>query len=300
MMDYVLPYVDGSDPVWREQYRQMFSSCKMDESRYRSFGTLRYAFRSVAKNMPFIDRIVLIVSTESQVPAWVNRDTVRIVTHDEFMPENHLPTFSSSAIESDMWRIDGLSDCFVYGNDDFFVLRPLTRGDFFLGDVPRLNFSESDFHARNIFRWCCRNGMDMVADVMGVERTDQWILIKPHHCMKGIVTAHMKELGRRCEKLIEPTITVMRHRSNVTGYIYHYQEYYSGNYAPFKACYRYVQIKNDFGQVESMLKDPETDVLCINDAGELNKVYYYSACNMLQDTLDRLFPDECKYENKGG
>ena len=33
--------------------------------------------------------------------------------------EKHRPTFNSSAIESDMWRINGLSERFLYGNDDF-------------------------------------------------------------------------------------------------------------------------------------------------------------------------------------
>ena len=128
-MNYVLPFVDCDDPVWREQYRSAFTfaDClkQMDKSRFRPFSTLKYAFRSVAMNMPFIDKIVLIVSTESQVPEWVNREMVRVITHDEFMPKHHLPTFNSSAIESDMWRIDGLSDRFVYGNDDFFAMNPM-------------------------------------------------------------------------------------------------------------------------------------------------------------------------------
>lgn len=295
-MDYVLPFVDGNDPVWREQYRQINGNYPMEMSRFRPFDTLKYAFRSVAENMPFIDRIVLIVSTDSQVPAWVNREHVKIITHDQFMPKEHLPTFSSSAIESDMWRINGLSDRFVYGNDDFFALRPMEEGDFFDGDLPRLIFDESDFHSMNVFRISCRNGMDMAADAAGHERTDRWILIKPQHCMKGILTRHMKEVGRICGDKIDKTVTIRRHQWNVTGYIYHYYAYYLGEYAEFKKTYSYIQIGNDYKAATDLIDHPQADLLCINDAGALDAEHYDAACKALAASFERLFPRSCRYE----
>lgn len=295
-MDYVLPYVDCTDPVWRRQYRETMNTETMDASRFRPFGTLRYAFRSVAKNMPFIDRIVLIVSTESQVPAWVNRAAVKVITHEEFMPAGHRPTFNSSAIESDMWRISGMSDLFVYGNDDFFALRPMRADDFFDGYLPRLQFEESDFHIQNLFRRCCKNGMDMVADAVGSPRTDFFTLLKPQHCMKGISNIHMKEVGRLCEDQIEKTITVMRHRWNVTGYIYHYYAYYTGEYAPAYPSYTYVRIANNFEQVTKLIDEPQTDMLCINDAGDLDAEHYDAAVAAIANSFDRLFPERCQYE----
>lgn len=299
MMDYVLPFVDCEDPVWIEQYKGLMNTkyClkQMERSRFRPFGTLRYAFRSVAKNLPFIDRIVLIVSTESQVPAWVNRENVRIVTHEEFIPAKYLPTFNSSAIESFMWRIDGLSDLFLYGNDDFFVLKPLSEADFFDGDLPRLKFEQSDYNIRNMFRICCRNGMDMAADAAGCARTDKNILLKPQHCIKGIETASMKEVGRKCFEKIGDTITTMRHWDNITGYLYHYYAYYLGKYAPFDATYEYIRISNNYGAV---LKEYGADMLCINDAGELDNEHYAEASRALVEWFDKKFPETCKYEKE--
>ena len=268
----------------------------MDASRFRPFGTLRYAFRSVAKNMPFIDRIVLIVSTESQVPVWVNRAAVKVITHEEFMPAGHRPTFNSSAIESDMWRISGMSDLFVYGNDDFFALRPMRADDFFDGYLPRLQFEESDFHIQNLFRRCCKNGMDMVADAVGSPRTDFFTLLKPQHCMKGISDIHMKEVGQLCSDQIERTITVTRHRWNVTGYIYHYYAYYTGEYAPADPSYTYIRISNDYEKVKQLIDDPQADMLCINDAGDLDAAHYDAACAAVIHSFDRLFPERCQYE----
>lgn len=296
MIDYVFPYVNCSDSVWRHQYRQTFGTMRMDESRYRPFGTLRYVFRSVEKNLPFVDRVVMIVSTESQVPDWVNRDKVRIVTHDEFMPEKHRPTFSSSAIESDMWRIGGLSDRFLYANDDLFTLHPLTEDDFFCDGFPRLSFAESDYHHKNVYRISCRNGMDMVADALGADRNDQWTLLKPQHCTKGILTSHMKEVGRLCEGMIEQTITPMRHQTNVTGFIYNYYAYYTCEYAPFDLNYKFITITNSVSNAIREIGNVDTDILCMNDSGELSRERYGDACLMLKDGFERLFPERCSYE----
>ena len=293
-MDYVFPYVDCEDPVWREQYRRANNFIRMDESRFRPFGTLKYVFRGIAKNMPFIDRVVLIVSTESQVPEWINRDKVRIITHDEFMPAEHLPTFNSSTIESDMWRIDGLSERFIYGNDDFFALKPLLEYQFFCGDIPLLRFEYSDYHVKNLFRRCCRKGMDMVADALGVERTDPYVLIKPQHCMKGMTVKHMKEVGRLCGSKIDATVTMQRHQRNVTGYIYHYYAYYTGEYEPFRTDYKYIRITNDYEEVLDCIKTDR--ILCINDAGHLDAEHYPEACEALRNSFEKLFPERCMYE----
>lgn len=296
MMDYVLPYVDGSDPVWREQYWSRYGRLAFDESRYRSFNTLKYAFRGISANMPFIDRIVLIVSTESQVPEWVNRENVRIVTHDEFIPSEYLPTFSSSAIESFLWRLDGLSERFIYGNDDFFALNPLTEDDFWDGDLPRLTFGESDYHYRNTFRRNCRNGMDMIADALGVERTDPWILLKPQHCQKGIRVQHMKEVGRLCGDKIPATITPLRHPWNVTGYIYNYFAYYSNEFRPFRATYEYQRINSAWDDTCELIESLDYSIICINDAGDLPAEEYEEAVKGLCRSFDKVLPERGRFE----
>lgn len=295
-MDYVFPYVDCTDPVWREQYRRANNCISMDESRFRPFGTLRYVFRGIAKNMPFIDRVVLIVSSESQVPEWINRDKVRIVTHDEFMPAEHLPTFSSSAIESDMWRIDGLSEHFIYGNDDLFALKPLKADDFFCNGKPRLDFASSDYHVKNLYRKCCRRGMDMIADAVGCPRTDPYVLLKPQHCMKGIRLDHMQMVGRLCGHQIDKTVTIQRHPWNVTGYIYHYYAYYTDDYEPFDKDFKYIRITNDYREIIDLLKDPDVSILCINDAGQLSADHYGEASEALIIRFEALFPERCIYE----
>ena len=53
------------------------------------------------------------------------------MTHEEiFADQSHLPTFSSAAIEANLHRIKGLSDKFLYLNDDIFLGEPVWPNDF--------------------------------------------------------------------------------------------------------------------------------------------------------------------------
>src|SRR5690606_24066147 len=54
----------------------------------------------------------------------------------DFIPEPYLPTFNACTIELNMHRIEGLSDRFVYFNDDCFVINHLAEEDFFRDGLP--------------------------------------------------------------------------------------------------------------------------------------------------------------------
>lgn len=49
------------------------------------------------------------------------------------------PSFNARAIEGAMWRIPGLSEHFIYSNDDFFVNAPLTISDLYENERPVLH-----------------------------------------------------------------------------------------------------------------------------------------------------------------
>ena len=66
---------------------------------------LRYSVRSIEKYAPWVRHIYIL--TNGQKPNWINPNNskISIVTHqDVFENKNHLPTFSSTAIEINMHR----------------------------------------------------------------------------------------------------------------------------------------------------------------------------------------------------
>ncbi|XP_076153324.1 N-acetylglucosamine-1-phosphotransferase subunits alpha/beta-like [Alosa pseudoharengus] len=109
---------------------------KQDEdvsaSRFEDNEELRYSLRSVEKHAPWVRHIFIV--TNGQIPSWLNLDNPRIsvVTHqDIFQNQSHLPTFSSPSIETHLHRIPGLSQKFIYLNDDVMFGKDVWPDDFY-------------------------------------------------------------------------------------------------------------------------------------------------------------------------
>ena len=144
-IDIVYTWVDGNDinwltekKFWLERYRNIPQVAK-DSSRFIEHEELRFSLRSVMRNIPWIRKIFIL--TNGQIPYWLNRNhpKIEIVTHSAVLPAESLPTFNSEAIETGLWNITGLSEYFIYANDDYFFNRPLRPSFFFtLQGKPRI------------------------------------------------------------------------------------------------------------------------------------------------------------------
>lgn len=137
-IDFVVTWVDGADPEWKKE-KAMWKAAKDTDSapvRYRDWNLMRYWFRGVEKFAPWVNKIHFI--TWGHIPNWLNKDNpkLNIVYHEDFIPNECLPTFNSNAIELGMHLIEGLSEHFVYFNDDMFLLKEVKKTDFFKDGYP--------------------------------------------------------------------------------------------------------------------------------------------------------------------
>ncbi|WP_229738537.1 Stealth CR1 domain-containing protein [Parapedobacter pyrenivorans] len=138
-IDLVYLWVDGNDPKWQAKKRA-FTGVVSDDSetnnkgRYVSNDELRYALRSAEKHAPWIRRIFIV--TDDQRPDWLDADhpRIQVVDHKEIMPDTALPCFNSTVIEYFLYRIPGLSERFLFANDDMFFNADLRPGFFFSDD----------------------------------------------------------------------------------------------------------------------------------------------------------------------
>lgn len=142
-IDFVVTWVDGSDSVWlseKEKYKNEGGiKTEVDANgkcRYREWDNFRYWFRAVEKYAPWVRNIYLV--TCGHVPEWINAAApkLKIVHHENFIPKRYLPTFNCNPIELNLHRIEGLSEYFVYFNDDVFLTRSVQPEDFFKGGEP--------------------------------------------------------------------------------------------------------------------------------------------------------------------
>ena len=161
-IDFVVSWVDGSDPTWvakKNEYLTDSQKIDANNSRYRDYGLLKNWFDRVWRYAPWVNNVYLI--TDNQAPNWAIEDS-RIITldHEDFIPKQYLPTFNSSVIEMNLWRIDELNEHFVYFNDDMFVAQPVSREDFFTPEgLPVLNGSLRPIIAREMFSKIVFNNM---------------------------------------------------------------------------------------------------------------------------------------------
>lgn len=150
-IDVVIAWVDGNDPVHRAS-RLAYTENKLDnvrddvagETRYRQVGEINYCIASINKFAPWVRSIHIITDNQNpHVETFLEKIfpegfiPVHIVDHKEVFRgyEKYLPTFNSRAIEAVAWRIKGLSEHYLYFNDDFLLTRPVQPEEFFDGDT---------------------------------------------------------------------------------------------------------------------------------------------------------------------
>jgi hypothetical protein len=139
-IDLVYTYVNGDSA--HEEKRRLFLdtaaatvsgiTTKEAHTRFLNVGEIRYSVRSALRAMPWIRRIFIV--TDAQTPPvdqhLIKAGRIRIVDHRDIIPARYLPTFNAVTIESFLHRIDGLSEIFLYNNDDFFHFAPVQQSEF--------------------------------------------------------------------------------------------------------------------------------------------------------------------------
>lgn len=120
--------------------------------RWEQSDEIYFCLTSIHNHAPWVRRIWILVEEEgpdlSGLPQAL-REKIHIARHAEVFAgyTDVLPTFNSLAIESMMWRIDGLAERFLYFNDDVFLTSPVEPVDVFVGNRPVLRGEWVDYSA---------------------------------------------------------------------------------------------------------------------------------------------------------
>jgi hypothetical protein len=142
-IDIVIAWVDGNDPKLKNKRRQFMNqsepSSALQDTRFASNDEIYFCIASILKFVPYCGKIYVV--TDQQTPQWLDqfeqqnlceKGRIRIVDHTELFRGHEfvLPTFNSLSIETMLWNIQGISDYFIYLNDDFFFNQPSDQQDF--------------------------------------------------------------------------------------------------------------------------------------------------------------------------
>ncbi|CAA6811496.1 MAG: Stealth protein CR1, conserved region 1 [uncultured Sulfurovum sp.] len=331
-IDFVVTWVDGNDLKWQENFytHQKVSGDKRI-SRFRDWDNLQYLFRSFEEFTPWVNKIYFV--TYGHVPKWLNihHEKLVIVKHEDYMDKNNLPVFNSHPIEINMHRIEGLSEKFVYFNDDTFILSPLKEETFFKQDLPvnvallglmsnsfkdntlSNNLSIINKHTKSskykiilkdFSKWLYKGYGFKLFRTMVLLPTSKFTGFKSYHQPQPFLKNTFIELWEKEEKLLtKVSKSKFRTNSEINQYLFRHWQFITGKFYPdsVKNAYKKRKFKNirtqeDAKMVAKHILSGKFEMYCVNDALTDNTNDFDVSKSIINNALESLLPNKSSFE----
>lgn len=329
-IDFVITWVDGNDPAWREE-RDHYAEVEhraIDNSnvRYRDWETLMYWFRGVEKFAPWVNRVFFV--TWGHVPAWLdtNNPKLQIVKHEDFIPAEYLPTYNSNVIEFYFHKIKGLSEHFVYFNDDMLILDDLTPAMFFRNGLPcdtggmrssnhkgmfgasiylAITLINEHFNKRKVirkhpFKWFNFSyPYYIICNLLFLFISGDFFPgFIAHHIPYGYLKETYDDVWAHCEKDLKRT-SANRFRSygDIAFWLIRYWQLASGKFHPYNIIKngRYYAIdERTLSEITDCIRGQKARLLCLNDYEETKN--YEEAKSKILDAFNSILPEKSSFE----
>jgi hypothetical protein len=278
-IDVVYTWVDGADPEWRLRRERAAAETRdipfhpgaTADARFADREELRYSLRSLEYFAPWVRNIYLV--TDDQVPAWLDTDhpRIRLVDHrDIFTDPSNLPTFNSNAIISSLHHIEGLSEHYLFMNDDVFLGRWVTPDRFFtpsgLAKVSPANNRRPFAHAHvgeephlNL----THNMRELLRERFGIT-ISRAVRHTPHPQLRSVLE-EIESTFR--DRFAQTWSHRFRHHDDIVAdQLFHYYAQLTGRAVAIPLRYEYIDLKlGERAQLDALLKRRDRDVFCVND-----------------------------------
>lgn len=327
-IDFVITWVDMNDPEWQREFNKYCnrgnnSKNGTSKARFRDYGFLRYWFRGVEKYAPWVRKIHFISS--GQVPDWldVNNPKINLVHHKDFIPLQFIPTFNSVVIERYLHRIPGLSEHFVYFNDDFYIINKVEKERFFRNGLPcdiavfEYNPSWSQWYKRiknniriinrhfdkeNVMmkwhdKWFDRSYGTKARWNYILKFYNKFITLRTPHNAQPYLKSTFEEVWAAAEKeLTETSSNRFRALSDYTPELFRTWQICRGNFEPYNT-YKDTKIFPLMirpKQAAQAIRQQSYSLICLNDNVHIRN--YDAVMENLRDAFQLVFPDKSDFE----
>lgn len=291
----VYTWVDGNDLEYQKLVNK-YSEKPLDlnPERYRDlFDLMKYSLRSVEKFAPWINHIY-IFTCRPQKPDWLNIDhpKISVVHHDEVFDEQDVPTFNYNVIESYIHKIPGLSDDFIYLNDDFLFGNEVHPQDFYTQDGKVL--IHGTLFGENL-GWRIYNKKN---DIVGLGLIEHSPLLIRKEWWQGMQDAHPELIEEiKSHKFREGT-DVMTYKLYRWYTLKHQSKYCRPIKLPeLLKIHSFHKITNNLKKQKrafKWLEKKQPKFYCLNDDQGENPNQKVVA--IVQEFLHRMYPDKSGYE----
>lgn len=296
-VDIVYTWVDGADPAWQSRKNAHATDeaprhrSAVHAARYTSRDELRYSMRSVALYAGWVRRIFIV--TDGQTPPWLDQShpMVEIIDHRQiFRDATVLPVFNSHAIESQLHHIPGLSDRYIYLNDDVFFGRKVEPELFFHGNSHAHFFPSPDLLDADPPRpddlpaiSAAKRSREIIEAKFGVT-----VRQKIQHGAHAQLRAVSQEMERALPEVFASVASSrFRHLEDVSvaSFLHHYWASCTGHATPSAVDYRYQDVgrADTARRLDAILRE-RPQVFCLNDVDTDP-----DCATMLPDDLARFF-----------
>lgn len=324
-IDLIVPWVNGGDPDWQRE-KARFSGAGGDQRiiRYRDWGLMKYWFRGVEKFLPWVRKIHFVTWGHLPEKLYTENPKLHIIRHSEYIPAKYLPTFSANVIEMNFFRIEELSECFIYANDDMFFLRPLEERFFFRNDLP------VDAAIQNVLQFTRSDGIDGMVknDLLSLNlhfkkheaiaaNKRKWfspvygagmlknLYLHPFGNFTGFIDTHLpyaylkstfREVYDTCTEKLEETFShKIRTQEDVNQWLCRYWQFASGKFSPGKPNRgRFLVIGKDDAEIERIVSTGAVPMICLSDDEET--IDFEKEKQFLTDCFERLLPEKSSFE----
>lgn len=326
-IDFVVIWVDGNDPEWRREYAKYKPGAKAEQNdtrdiRFRDWGNLKYWFRGVEKFAPWVRTVHFV--TCGHYPSWLNMNAPKLnfVKHPDYIPWQYLPVFNCNPIEVNLHRIQGLSEQFVYFNDDTFLIKPVKPERFFKNglscDLAALNANSTnesvhivynDLHIINrnfikkavfskaFFKWYNPKYGKAMLRTIALSPWPHFTGFVDPHLPNGFFKSTFEKVWSIAEaKLWETTSHRFRDISDVNQYLFRYWQLMESKFYPYNVYKDSIAIDIEdvnLDKIDMVIRNQKKAVLCINDTEQTD---FEKAKRQINNAFASILPEKSSFE----
>lgn len=333
-IDFVVSWMNPYDENWRREKAKYWAIEINDPTydsnqvaRFRDWDNFHFWFRGVEKYAPWVNHIYFV--TWDTVPDWLdtNNPKITIIRDAELIPDGYAPAFGPNPMETNLHRIPGLSEHFVFFNDDMFLLNQVEKSDFYVNGLPRemgvaytlTNNINNDpfqhmlltmtgvingfFNKKSLQKKNWRKWLNPIYGNQNLNTVLTW----HNQDFSGILIPHLPSSMRKStyeevwqaipEQLLKTASHRFRNNTDITQYIFRYWAICKGEFEPtnvFKYGKEFFMNDDSLNELCKLIETQSCKMVCINDNKDIKD--FENCRDRIIESFEKIFPDKSSFE----
>jgi hypothetical protein len=272
--------------------------------------------------------------TNGKFPDWINKDCpkLELVKHADFIPEEFLPTFNCRTIELHLHNIKGLSEHFVYFNDDMLLNSPVKPEYYFRDGIPcdinhetffnvpiytkkdkygnymsmlaDIGIINSHFNSKNVFRQSPKRWLGPHLGIKGIFvscillNKRLFIGFSNYHTEQTFLKSTYEELWKKEPEILNAACTRFREDNTVNNYLFRYWQLAKNLFYPMRrnSAFFFLIKRDVVESIEKALKQEKYISICLNDDALCTDEDFIYINKKLQQLFEKKFPQNSMFE----